>query len=218
MILNDVDDLKRQQLMNNADEVKEDLPQVCSTFYAAKLLGLSVGTVQSLVESGDLKAWRTKGGHRRIFTESVRHYQIMQGAQTEQKNTTKAIHQKILVIDEDQEYLKTIKEALIRWGLSIECIVMRSTIEAILNIDTLHPTVILVGSQVSTPELMDLIKKVMSDANFSGVRIIAMTDDKLNQREKMDKFPKGIVLVKKPLETGWLQGYLEAICGSGVIS
>lgn len=30
------------------------------------MLGLSVGTVQSLVERGELEAWKTQGGHRRI--------------------------------------------------------------------------------------------------------------------------------------------------------
>ena len=38
----------------------------CGTSDAAKLLGLSVATVQSLVEKGEIEAWKTLGGHRRI--------------------------------------------------------------------------------------------------------------------------------------------------------
>jgi len=44
----------------------------CGTTYAAKLLGLSVGTVQSLVERNELHAWKTQGGHRRISMPSIR--------------------------------------------------------------------------------------------------------------------------------------------------
>ena len=40
--------------------------EYCGTSYAAKLLNLSVGTVQTLVEKNELEAWKTQSGHRRI--------------------------------------------------------------------------------------------------------------------------------------------------------
>ncbi len=45
-----------------------------STTQAAQRLGLSVGTVQRMVETGVLQAYTTQGGHRRILTSSVNHY------------------------------------------------------------------------------------------------------------------------------------------------
>jgi excisionase family DNA binding protein len=45
-----------------------------STTQAAHRLGLSVGTVQRMVESGVLQAYTTQGGHRRILTTSLNHY------------------------------------------------------------------------------------------------------------------------------------------------
>jgi excisionase family DNA binding protein len=45
-----------------------------STKDTAQLLGLSVGTVQKLVDKNVLDAFLTSGGHRRIFSESVRKY------------------------------------------------------------------------------------------------------------------------------------------------
>ena len=53
-----------------------DTPEdYCGTTYAAKLLGLSVGTIQTLVEKNELQAWKTQGGHRRISMPSIREYQ-----------------------------------------------------------------------------------------------------------------------------------------------
>ena len=49
--------------------------QFCGTTEAARILGLSVGTVQSLVERQELMAWKTQGGHRRIAMTSVQEYQ-----------------------------------------------------------------------------------------------------------------------------------------------
>lgn len=45
-----------------------------STRQTARILGLSVGTVQRMVASGALQAYTTQGGHRRILASSVRHY------------------------------------------------------------------------------------------------------------------------------------------------
>lgn len=45
-----------------------------STSQAAKQLGLSVGTVQRMVQNGVFKAFVTHGGHRRILSSSLNEY------------------------------------------------------------------------------------------------------------------------------------------------
>lgn len=46
-----------------------------STAEAARMLGLSTTLVQTLVDQGDLKGWKTRGGHRRISMDSIMDYQ-----------------------------------------------------------------------------------------------------------------------------------------------
>lgn len=50
-----------------------------STSQAAKILGLSVGTVQRMVQNGVFKAFVTHGGHRRILSASLNDYFTGQG-------------------------------------------------------------------------------------------------------------------------------------------
>jgi excisionase family DNA binding protein len=50
-----------------------------STSQAAKMLGLSVGTVQRMVQKGVFKAFITQGGHRRILSTSLNDYFKAQG-------------------------------------------------------------------------------------------------------------------------------------------
>ncbi len=50
-----------------------------STSQAAKMLGLSVGTVQRMVQNGVFKAFVTHGGHRRILSKSLQDYCTQQG-------------------------------------------------------------------------------------------------------------------------------------------
>lgn len=42
-----------------------------STRETAKILQVSLGTVQKMVETGELIAWKTRGGHRRILDLSI---------------------------------------------------------------------------------------------------------------------------------------------------
>ena len=48
--------------------------EYCSTSEAAQRLGLSLGTVQQMVENGQLDGWKTAGGHRRIRVSSIEEF------------------------------------------------------------------------------------------------------------------------------------------------
>lgn len=50
-----------------------------STSQAAKMLSLSVGTIQRMVRNGVFKAYVTQGGHRRILSSSLSQYCKQQG-------------------------------------------------------------------------------------------------------------------------------------------
>jgi excisionase family DNA binding protein len=45
----------------------------------ARLLGMSVRSVQMMVDRGELDAWKTPGGHRRIAGASVEHWRRVRG-------------------------------------------------------------------------------------------------------------------------------------------
>lgn len=52
----------------------------CSTTEAAQWLGMAVRSVQLMVDRGDLQAWKTPGGHRRISRASIRAWLAQRGA------------------------------------------------------------------------------------------------------------------------------------------
>jgi excisionase family DNA binding protein len=45
-----------------------------TTREVARLISLSLGTVQKMVDSGEFKCWTTTGGHRRVLLSSVEKY------------------------------------------------------------------------------------------------------------------------------------------------
>ncbi len=57
----------RTPVAPESETVRNDV----TTIEAARLLGLAVRSVQLMVDRGDLQAWKTPGGHRRISRESL---------------------------------------------------------------------------------------------------------------------------------------------------
>lgn len=58
------------------------MKEFLTTAEVARKLGLSIGSVQKRVDSGELRAMRTHGGHRRIAVESLMHFMANNGYST----------------------------------------------------------------------------------------------------------------------------------------
>jgi len=77
----------KEYMMRNTKTTQEYF----STSQAAKLLGLSVGTIQRMVENGVFKAFVTQGGHRRILSSSFSQYCKQQGFQSPETASDKPL-------------------------------------------------------------------------------------------------------------------------------
>lgn len=83
-----------------------------STSQAAKVLGLSVGTVQRMVEKGAFKAYITQGGHRRILSSSLNQYCKQQGY----PNLQSVTEPDLICILHDSEHLPPALGPLGKWA------------------------------------------------------------------------------------------------------
>ena len=63
--------MQAKNLRTSFAPVPESPRNDVTTIEAARLLGLAVRSVQLMVDRGDLQAWKTPGGHRRISRESL---------------------------------------------------------------------------------------------------------------------------------------------------
>lgn len=73
-----------------------------STSQAAKRLGLSVGTVQRMVQNGVFKAFVTHGGHRRILSTSLNDYCQQHGVSPSKPPRLQASHPVCILHDNTQ--------------------------------------------------------------------------------------------------------------------
>lgn len=181
----------------------------CGTASAAKILGLSVTTVQALVGRNELNAWKTDGGHRRISVQSILDYQ-QRLKKTSHSTLTQEVRLKILVIERQTSGREMIKNVIERWNFPIDCTVMTSGFEALISISCLHPDILITDVNMQGIDGFEFLRAVRANLPFAALSLLALTDlDECGVAER-GGFPAETVHLKKPLDTNWLNGYLVA--------
>jgi excisionase family DNA binding protein len=181
----------------------------CGTFYAAKMLGLSVGTVQALVEKGEVEAWKTKGGHRRISLQSLHDYQVRSGLNSPLDTSTPYL--KVLFVDDNELSLTAIRLAVDRMKLPLDVILMTSAMEALIDISNLQPHVLFTDLRMPGVDGFDFLRTIRSNASFASMVLVAVTGLTITEIAARGGLPPHTVYVEKPLDMNWLNGFLSAL-------
>ena len=199
--------------MNNALNPSESPDSYCGTTYAARLLGLSVGTIQSLVEKNELQGWKTQGGHRRILMSSIRDYQRRHNMPTlmaESHNT----RLRVLVVDDDPLVLGMFRNFAAKGDMLLDCTLMSSGLEALIDIANIHPDILIADlnmTGVDGFELFRTLRKMPQFGKMPCLAISALTQEEIDARGGL---PEGVLFMRKPLTLHWLNGFFAAIAST----
>lgn len=180
----------------------------CGTFFAAKLLGLSVGTIQGLVEKTELQAWKTQGGHRRISMQSIREYQRKHGLAEVPEKTR---YLKVLVVEDDANMLEVFKSTIDGWTLQVDCSLMSSAMEALIDINTIKPDLLITDLKMPGVDGFELLRTLRANPNFSSMVLVAMTGLSSAEIAERGGLPPQSVIIQKPVDMRWLQGFIAAL-------
>lgn len=189
--------------------------QFLSTASAAKILGLSTTLVQTLVDQGDLKGWKTRGGHRRISSVSILEYQNQAHRNVGRKVRTSSKPQ-ISVVVENSEWIRSFKTELAQWNLPLEVRFFESVTEAILDLSAHRPDMLVL--EMSTP-LAQQEKTLQALENFnkrgkSPLSVVIITQEKGLVSSLPRTSASTIQLVSGPISSIWLHAYLIGILAS----
>jgi len=183
-------------------------PKYISTREAAKRLGLSLGTVQQMVERGELRAWKTAGGHRRIDESSVESYHQRARTGATVASGTRAL--RVLIAEDDRILQKLYSHTLENWGLPLEVQLVTSGFDALLEIGR-HPPDLLI-TDLNMPGLngFQMIRRIRENKLTAGTDIVVvsgMSDDEIADEGGL---PDDVVRYGKPVPFKELRGYVQA--------
>jgi excisionase family DNA binding protein len=182
----------------------------CGTSYAARLLNVSVGTIQNLVESNSLKAWKTQGGHRRISLQSIKEYQISNKLESAIFFLNDS-SLRVLVVEDDEDTRLMYQAFFDRWSLPLDVTMYASAMEALIDMPTMRPQILLTDLNMPKIDGFKFLKTLREHKLFSNLHIIVMTGLSDQQIQEKGGLPHDVQLLRKPIDMEWVRGFLEAL-------
>ena len=202
-------------MTQDAGKQEVSIGQVVSTKDAAKLLGVSHRTVQLWVESGQLQAWKTAGGHRRISMASVEAMIARRdpAAASPPPDAAPAV-KTVLVVDDDPSMRRLYQLELDGWGLPLKLVLASDGFEALILIGELHPDLLISDLNMPGMDGFRMIRRLRSDEAGRALSIIVVSG---MDRESIAALalPKDIPVFSKPVPFGQLRAAVEAALAAG---
>jgi len=174
-----------------------DMP-VYTTRDAAQQLGVSLRTVQLWVDSGNLQAWKTPGGHRRVTIDSVK--------KLLQQNGKQVVHHSgrdqgyvVLLIEDDADLLRFYQLTINSWGLPLTLVTAENGCEGLMRIGELQPDLIVTDLVMPGLDGFDMIHSLRANPLLSDTDVIVMTS--ITQMEIDDRggLPRDYSVLFKPV-------------------
>jgi len=155
------------------------VPDTCSTTEAAQQLGMAVRSVQLMVDRGELQAWKTPGGHRRILRSSLDAWLATRAgpASTAQPADARAGGRPMtLLLIEDSVHFQNLIGLVVKRELpEAELHVASDGIAGLAMAGRLEPDVLLIDILLPGIDGAALITSLRSHPQFARSRLIVVT-------------------------------------------
>lgn len=185
--------------------------EYCSTSEAAQRLGLSLGTVQQMVENGQLEGWKTAGGHRRIRVSSIEEFRARSmsgGGQGQTRSLGSALQ--VLVAEDDRILQKLYEHTFASWGVPLQVRMVSSGIDGLLEIGREAPDLLITDLRMPGIDGFEMIRRLRADPQLQDLDIVVvsgLTEDDIAENGGL---PPDVILYAKPVPFRELKGYVQA--------
>jgi excisionase family DNA binding protein len=140
-----------------------------STRQSAKILQVSLGTVQKMVELGELVAWKTRGGHRRILASSLEQQLQRRKRAMRQKTSQSCVAMGIFRRSENaRDFLESIQD----WQLKVDMEVAVDSLEGLMKAVSIAPDLIFLDALIPPVEQVHLIHYLSKNKDTQRIPIL----------------------------------------------
>lgn len=143
-----------------------------TTREAAQALGLAVRSVQLMVDRGELQAWRTTGGHRRIVRRSVDAW-LTRG--TPNATAVAATPMRVLLIEDSVHFQGLVRDLLARTLPQIALRVVGDGIIGLATVGEWRPDVLVVDILLPGIDGAALIARLRADEHYRRMHVVVLT-------------------------------------------
>jgi len=183
----------------------------CTTLEVAKILGMAVRSVQLMVDRGDLQAWKTPGGHRRITRESLDRWikgsrasvtgvGALHGTPDARGGRRKPVpHVTRILLIEDSSHFQTLVSMLVRQRFpGVDLHIASDGITGLVSFGHLQPDLVIVDILLPGVDGATMITGLRRQALFGACKLIVLTSLDQDQRRPYDYALQDVAVVHKP--------------------
>ena len=177
-----------------------------TTRQAALRLGFSLGTVQNMVESGALEAWKTSGGHRRIPVASIE--KLLARRRNLTPGTQDSGAPLDILIDEDDPTLQLLYQLTMEsWDLPIKLRIVGNGFEGLLQVGQQVPDILIADLMMPGMDGFEMIRNLRANPSLARMDIIVVS---AIEREEIAKkgLPSDVTVMGKPIPFHEIKGFL----------
>ena len=177
-----------------------------STRQAAIRLGVSLGTVQNMVESGALEAWKTAGGHRRIPVASVetllaRRRSLTPSAQEYGSQID------ILVAEDDLTLQMLYQMTVDSWNLPVKLRIVANGFDGLLQVGQRVPDILIADLMMPGMDGFEMIRRLRANTDLARMDIIVVSA--IDRDEILARgLPSDITIFGKPIPFHEIKGFI----------
>lgn len=199
-----------------------------STIEVARLLGMAVRSVQMMVDRGELDAWKTPGGHRRISRASVDRWRASRQQRSDSATAPPAAGaaavvppataapapgRAVLLIEDSVHYQNLISLLVRQQFPDVPLQVADDGIAGLAMAGRLHPQVMIVDILLPGIDGATLITSLRSHPQFNGIKLIVVTSLDDDARAPYAFALAGLPVIHKTRLVAELPGHLAAALG-----
>lgn len=176
----------------------------CTTRQAAELLGVSIGTVQLWVESGQLDAWKTAGGHRRVLRDSIDQLLRTKSGSAPSTNPPAFVAPEprplnVMVVEDDVHLLRLYEFKMARWSMAPRIVTVASAIRALLLIGRTSPDLLITDLSMPGMDGFNMLRVLRSAPETATTNIVVVSGLDPADIAAQGGLPSGIELLGKPV-------------------
>ena len=175
-----------------------------STRQAAHRLGVSLGTVQNMVESGALEAWKTTGGHRRIPVTAVeallaRRRQGVSGGDSQRMD--------ILITEDDATLQALYKMTIDGWELPIDLRIASTGFDGLLQVGQKVPDILIADLMMPGMDGFEMIRQLRANPALSRMDIMVVSA--IDREDILARgLPPDVTIFGKPIPFHEIKGFV----------
>ncbi len=190
----------------------------CTTREAAILLGVSVGTVQLWVESGLLQAWKTRGGHRRVFRDSLERllHKTPQPATPGPVVNEPAIDSsvrrfRVMVVDDDPNLLRLYQVILTSWPMQPVVTCLDNAVTALMMLGRGGPDLLIADLHMPGMDGFNMLRVLSHAPEMMQTKVVVVSGLDAAAITERGGLPEGLEFLSKPVPFDRLQQIAAAV-------